>query len=70
MELRQIIKFERLYDVAPVTYPAYPDASVGKRSLDSFRTSNIEVNESEVVSKNTKSVREAQLIINKNRCTR
>lgn len=70
VELRQIIKFERLYDVAPVTYPAYPDASVGKRSLDSFRTSNIEVKAEEVVSKNTKSVREAQLIINKNRCTR
>lgn len=31
-ELRQITKIERLYDVAPVTYPASPDTTVAKRS--------------------------------------
>lgn len=36
-DLRKILKFEQLYDVAPVTYPAYPDASVGTRSLDAVR---------------------------------
>lgn len=36
-DLRKILKMERLYDVAPVTYPAYPDASVGTRSLDAVR---------------------------------
>lgn len=35
--IRTIIKFRRLYDVSPVTYPAYPDATVGLRSLDAWR---------------------------------
>jgi uncharacterized protein len=30
--LRTITKFRRLYDVSPVTYPAYPDATVALRS--------------------------------------
>lgn len=30
--LRTITKLSRLYDVSPVTYPAYPDATVGMRS--------------------------------------
>ncbi|WP_439129940.1 HK97 family phage prohead protease, partial [Polaribacter sp.] len=60
VELRQIVKFERLLDVAPVTYPAYPDASVGKRSLENFKEENKKVNPK------TKNVREAQYIINKN----
>ena len=32
--VRTVTKVARLYDVSPVTIPAYPDASVGKRSLD------------------------------------
>lgn len=34
--VRTILKVARLYDVSPVTYPAYPDTSVGKRSFDSL----------------------------------
>lgn len=30
---RTILKFSRLIDVSPVTYPAYPDATVAARSL-------------------------------------
>lgn len=30
-DLRTIVKFEKLYDVAPVTYPAYADTSVAAR---------------------------------------
>lgn len=37
MWIRTITKLERLYDVSPVTYPAYPDATVGVRNqLDAF----------------------------------
>jgi|ERR1041385_188360 HK97 family phage prohead protease len=32
--VRTITKMERLYDVSPVTMPAYPDTSVASRSLD------------------------------------
>lgn len=31
--VRTIMKVERLYDVSPVTYPAYPDTTVGARSF-------------------------------------
>lgn len=35
--IRTITKMQRLFDVSPVTYPAYPDATVGVRALDQFR---------------------------------
>ena len=34
---RTISKVSALYDVSPVTYPAYPDATVALRSLEEFR---------------------------------
>lgn len=34
--IRTITKVTRLYDVSPVTYPAYPDATVGARSLQEY----------------------------------
>jgi len=34
--IRTIRKVSRLFDVSPVTYPAYPDATVGLRGLDLF----------------------------------
>jgi HK97 family phage prohead protease len=34
---RTIKKVSRLYDISPVTYPAYPDASAALRSLDQHR---------------------------------
>lgn len=34
---RTIKKVSRLHDVSPVTYPAYPDATVALRSLEEFR---------------------------------
>lgn len=34
---RTITKISRLFDVSPVTYPAYPDASVALRSLQEFQ---------------------------------
>lgn len=35
--VRTIKRVSRLYDVSPVTYPAYPDATVALRSLEEFR---------------------------------
>lgn len=37
---RKIEKIGRLYDVSPVTYPAYPDTSVALRSLEAWRKEN------------------------------
>lgn len=34
--IRTIVKVERLFDVSPVTYPAYPDTSVAQRSFQSL----------------------------------
>jgi len=34
---RTINKVSRLYDVSPVTYAAYPDATVALRSLEDFQ---------------------------------
>ncbi len=33
-ELRKIIKIEKLFDVSPVTFPAYADTTVAKRCFD------------------------------------
>jgi uncharacterized protein len=35
--VRTIKKVRRLYDVSPVTYPAYPDATVALRSLENIK---------------------------------
>jgi HK97 family phage prohead protease len=37
IDKRKIMKIEKLYDVAPVTYPAYGDTTVAKRSADQNR---------------------------------
>jgi len=34
---RTITEFEMIYDVGPVTYPAYPDTTVGLRTLEDAR---------------------------------
>lgn len=34
---RRITKVERLYDVSPVTYPAYPDTTAAKRSFEHWK---------------------------------
>lgn len=36
---RTILKVARLYDVSPVTYPAYPDTSVALRKFDAIKAS-------------------------------
>jgi len=37
MPVRRITKIKRLFDVSPVTYPAYTEASVALRSLEQWR---------------------------------
>jgi HK97 family phage prohead protease len=69
MELREIVSFEKLYDVSPVTYPAYADTEVAKRSLDAAHEKNPkeENNDtSEVRNEKEMSALEAQIFINQN----
>lgn len=70
LPLRQIVKLKRLYDVSPVTYPAYQDTSVAKRSLDAFKAKDIEVTTDTDYNDKKRTVREAQVIINKNKVLR
>lgn len=44
---RTITKLSRWYDVAPVTYPANPNTTVGKRSLDGIKKEFLERTKSE-----------------------
>lgn len=66
MDLRQITKFERLYDVSPVTYPAYQETTVSKRSQTAYQDAKKEM---ELRSGENKGLTtyEAQLMVNKNK---
>ena len=41
---RTISKIERVYDVSPVTYPAYPSTDIAMRSLDAVRQMVVPIN--------------------------
>lgn len=40
--IRTITKVSRLYDVSPVTFPAYPDTDVAKRGAEQYRSKHDE----------------------------
>jgi len=50
-EIRTIGEVEELYDVSPVTYPAYPDTSVALRSLE-INKSSVNRSENSVTAEN------------------
>ena len=41
--VRTIIEIGELYDISPVTFAAYPDTTVAKRSFEQFRASNANI---------------------------
>lgn len=45
--VRVIKKVDRLYDVSPVTYPAYPDTTVAMRSAEEFQRAEISAKENQ-----------------------
>jgi len=59
-ELREIVRFKEILDVAPVTYPAYQDTSVALRSFEA--TKEISKKEEEVKNEMNKKKRFLQLI--------
>lgn len=42
VDIRTIEEIDMLYDVSPVTYPAYQDTTVAKRSFDTYKSENTE----------------------------
>lgn len=56
---RTINKIERWYDVAPVTYPANPNTTVAKRSLDAIAKEQSEIAQKE----NDRAARQRQIAI-------
>ena len=46
--VRTIVKVKRLFDVSPVTYPAYPDTTVASRSLEQFTKDRDESKQKEI----------------------
>lgn len=41
--IRTLLKAGRLYDVSPVTYPAYPDTSVAARSMEKMKDNTAKI---------------------------
>lgn len=66
MDLREIVKVETLFDVSPVTYAAYSDTTVDKRSFDAWETEKNEKTGQRSDNDKGLSLTEAQLIINQN----
>jgi HK97 family phage prohead protease len=54
MIIRTITNFGRLYDVSPVSIPAYPDATAGVRSLEAWKSAKNSQNEAETAQKRAK----------------
>lgn len=62
-DVRTIEKVKDLFDVSPVTYPAYPDTSVARRSLDELKSVAINSNNDAIVIENEDI--EMELLLNK-----
>jgi HK97 family phage prohead protease len=61
MKVRTITKVKRLYDVSPVTYPAYPEATVGLRSLQRFEEAESQATAAAIANETERRARWLQL---------
>jgi uncharacterized protein len=59
--VRIIKKFERLFDVSPVTFPAYPDTDVAKRELRDFMESKHPQKETQFVANGLRDIQMRKL---------
>lgn len=66
MSTREIVKYKKLYDVSPVTYPAYADTEVAKRSFDSYKETLNGSDGQRTGNDNELSTVAAQILINEN----
>ncbi|BFM41666.1 HK97 family phage prohead protease [Flavobacterium sp. CFS9] len=66
LDKRQIVKFSRLFDVAPVTFPAYPDTEVAQRCSTAYKEKNNITERTAQDENKGLSTFEAQISINKN----
>lgn len=66
VDVRKIVKFSRLYDVSPVTYPASQDTSVAKRSFEALEAEKKEEEKRKEHTTDSFDVFDAQYLFNLN----
>jgi len=64
LDERTITRVSDLFDVSPVTYPAYPDTSVAKRSFDIQKSNEIVGNDSDDIVTENENI-DIELLLNK-----
>ena len=59
--IRTISQVEQLFDISPVVYPAYTDASVALRNFDNYKENKQKTNTKEKTDLHERNLRELKL---------